>query len=147
MGKLMTTREEIERTLATSDANSMLERIAYDALQAHDRLSFVELREANRDRHVEWWKGTTPSIAFRGNEVAGEVGEMCNVVKKLERERLGMRGSRATKKDLAEELADVLITVDLLAMDEGIDLAAAVVAKFNATSEKYGLKRRLVSNP
>jgi hypothetical protein len=44
---------------------------------------------------------------------------------------------------MAEEMADVLICLDLLAMSEGIDLGAATVAKFNATSEKYGLSIKL----
>lgn len=44
---------------------------------------------------------------------------------------------------LAAELADVVICVDLLAMHYGIDLAAAVVAKFDATSVKMGLSTRL----
>jgi NTP pyrophosphatase (non-canonical NTP hydrolase) len=101
------------------------------------------LRAANVARDKEWGAGAvTPS--FRGVELAGEVGEACNVVKKLERERLGLRGSRDTVEHLAEELADVVICADLIAMDFGIDLDAAVRAKFNATSEKVGLKTRLI---
>jgi NTP pyrophosphatase (non-canonical NTP hydrolase) len=49
------------------------------------------------------------SLAYKGNELAGEAGEACNVIKKLERERLGMPGSRDTVAHLAEELADVII--------------------------------------
>ena len=37
------------------------------------------------------------------------------------------------------ELADVIICADLIAMDEGIDLAQAVKDKFNKTSRKYNL--------
>jgi hypothetical protein len=37
----------------------------------------------------------------------------------------------------------VIICVDLIAMDVGIDLEAAVRRKFNATSKKYGLKTRI----
>lgn len=101
------------------------------------------LREANVARDREWAKGNKLSLSFRGNELAGETGEACNVMKKLERERLGMPGSRDTREHLAEELADILICCDLIAMDEGIDLDAAVRFKFNATSEKVGLKTRL----
>lgn len=102
------------------------------------------LRAANEARQVEWDAGNQLSAAYRGNELAGEVGEACNVIKKLERERLGIRGSRDTVDHLAEELADVIICVDLLAMHYGINLDAAVARKFNATSEKVGLKTRLV---
>ncbi len=102
-----------------------------------------ELRLANEARHLEWTEGRGVELSFRGNELAGETGEACNIIKKLERERLGFRGSRATIEQLAEELADVVICADLIAMDAGITLGAAVRDKFNATSAKLGLRTRL----
>lgn len=104
---------------------------------------YTTLREANRVRQAEWDKDSQISLSYRGNELAGEVGEACNIIKKLERARLGIRGSRADVQDLAAELADVVICADLIAMAQGIDLDAAVAAKFNATSEKVGLTTRL----
>ena len=101
------------------------------------------LRSANIARQVEWDQDGQITASYRGNELAGEVGEACNVIKKLERERLGILGSRATVGELADELADVLICADLIAMHYGIDLEAAVARKFNATSEKVGLQTRL----
>lgn len=101
------------------------------------------LRLANEARQREWDAGNQLSLAYRGNELAGEVGEACNVIKKLERERLGIAGSRDTLEHLAQELADVIICVDLVAMAAGIDMKEAVRSKFNATSEKVGLKTRL----
>lgn len=109
--------------------------------------TYTKLSEANKARHVEWWQGDTPSLSFRGNELAGEVGEACNIIKKLERERLGMRGSRATVGELGAELADVVICAYLVAMDAGINIDAEIAAKFNATSEKYGLQTRLSVQP
>ena len=106
-------------------------------------LSFIDLRMADMARQKVWDPTDQITPTYRATELAGEVGEACNVVKKLERERLGIRGSRATKEQLAEELADVIICVDLLAMEFGIDLGEAVRTKFNATSEKYGLPTRL----
>lgn len=106
---------------------------------------FSRLRAANRARQAEWDPSDDITLSYRGNELAGEVGEACNVIKKLERERLGIRGSRDTVEHLAEELADVIICVDLIAMAEGIDLDDAVARKFNATSEKVGLKTRLTA--
>ena len=104
---------------------------------------YTKLRDANRTRQAEWDQDNQITLTYRGNELAGEVGEACNVLKKLERERLGIRGSRATVDQLADELADVVICADLIAMDLGIDLDAAVARKFNTTSEKVGLKTRL----
>lgn len=106
--------------------------------------TYTTLREANAARQAEWDAGNQISAAFRGNELAGEVGEACNVIKKLERERMGIRGSRDTVDHLAEELADVVICVGLIAMQYGINLDTAVARKFNGTSEKVGLKTRLV---
>lgn len=136
------------------ERNSHSDAIAKDKLRgrpskdvAMDQSSPVTkhptLRAANEARQIEWDKDNNISLAYRGNELAGEVGEACNVIKKLERERLGIRGSRATTEQLAEELADAVICVDLIAMQAGIDLNAAVQAKFNATSEKYGLATRM----
>lgn len=102
------------------------------------------LRSANITRQQEWDPGSQISLAYRGNEMAGEVGEACNIIKKIARERLGLVGSRATLEQLAEELADVVICADLIAMGEGIDLDQAVKDKFNKTSEQRGLKTRYI---
>jgi NTP pyrophosphatase (non-canonical NTP hydrolase) len=103
------------------------------------QLSFNTLRSANNVRQKEWDPSDAIDLAYRGNELAGEVGEACNVIKKIARERLGIRGSRATKSDLASELADAIICIDLIAMMENIDLGLAVAIKFNGTSAKYEL--------
>lgn len=105
----------------------------------------ARLRDANVTRQLEWDPNNTVSgdLSYRGNELAGEVGEACNVLKKLDRQARGIVGSRATVQDLANELADVLICVDLIAMERDIDLEKAVREKYNATSVKYGLKSRL----
>lgn len=100
------------------------------------------LRLANIVRQSEWDKEDGITAVYRGNELAGEVGEACNIIKKLERERLGIRGSRATPQDLGEELADAIICIDLIAMQFDVNLAEAIRAKFNATSKKYGLQTR-----
>jgi NTP pyrophosphatase (non-canonical NTP hydrolase) len=109
-------------------------------------LTFAALRQADEQRQKEWDPDNAITLEFRGNELAGEVGEACNVIKKLARERLGLRGNRATKQQLAEELADIIICADLIGMQAGIDLASAVREKFDATSAKYRLKTRLGGN-
>jgi len=108
-------------------------------------MSLAALRLANDFRQQEWDEDNQIDLAYRGNELAGEVGEACNIIKKMERERMGIRGSRATREQLAEELADVVICVDLIAMSAGIDLEEAVREKFNATSRKYGLSTLMPS--
>jgi len=103
----------------------------------------VTLRSANVARQNEWDKDAKITLSYRAMELAGEVGEACNIAKKIERERLGIQGSWATVQDLADELADIVICADLVALGEGIDLDSAVERKFNATSEKVGLETRL----
>lgn len=102
-------------------------------------MDLTTLRNANRQRHVEWTKGNDIPLSFRGLELAGEAGEACNELKKLERFRMEMVGGKEDIHGLREELADVLICVDLIAMD----LGDALKAKFNKTSEKYGLATKL----
>jgi NTP pyrophosphatase (non-canonical NTP hydrolase) len=106
---------------------------------------YADLRAANLARQAEWDTDGQINLSYRGNELAGEVGEACNIIKKLERERMGIAGSRASLADLAEELADVIICADLIAMQLGIDLNRAVAEKFNKTSEKVGLTTRLAA--
>lgn len=109
--------------------------------------AFRYLALKNAARQAEWDPSDQITLAYRGNEFAGEAGEACNVIKKLERERLGIRGSRATKQQLAEELADVIICASLISNATGIDLWDAVVAKFNKTSEANGLGARMTEPP
>lgn len=105
---------------------------------------FLErLREANKERNIEWAQGDVLDALFFAVEFAGEAGEVSNEVKKLVREDRGWRGSRTTIQKLAEEMADAVITLDNLASIYGIDLREAVIAKFNKTSEKVGLSQRL----
>lgn len=109
-------------------------------------MNLNHLRRANTVRQIEWDSGNQITAAYRGNELAGEVGEACNVIKKLERERMGIKGSRDTVEHLAQELADIIICVDLIAMQYGIDLGTATIHKFNETSDKVGLSTRMVPN-
>lgn len=106
-------------------------------------VDFKGLRKANAERDQEWDTGSQISLSFRGTELAGEAGEACNIIKKLERQRMGIKGSRATLEELADEIADVVIAADLIAMQTCVDLGEAVRKKFNATSEKYDLDTRL----
>jgi NTP pyrophosphatase (non-canonical NTP hydrolase) len=101
------------------------------------------LRQVNAERKYLWLAGADVSPLYFSNELGGEIGEVQNVVKKLERAKLNMRGTRATLDDLADELADGLICLDNLAECYGIDLKAATVRKFNETSAKNGFTQTL----
>jgi len=98
-------------------------------------LSFKALRVANvlrcdrsffplASKDGPWW----------GNAMAGECGEACNVVKKIDRDG----DSPELREKLSEELADVVTYADLLAARFGIDLGAAVIKKFNMVTDRRG---------
>jgi NTP pyrophosphatase (non-canonical NTP hydrolase) len=106
-------------------------------------LTFSTLRYANAARQKEWDPNKVITLEFRGNELAGEVGEACNIIKKMAQKRLGLRGKPVSTAQLADELADVIMCADLVAFQADIDLAAAVVKKFNATSVKHKLRTKL----
>ena len=109
-------------------------------------MTFEDLRKSNCARHREWARGESLPLSFRGLELGGEAGEACNEIKKIERIRLGLAGGKEDLQALANELADVIICADLIAMDLGIDLGEAVRNKFNQTSDKYGLETRFQSS-
>lgn len=110
-------------------------------------LSLSDLQAVHSLRQAEWCPEQQPDLSFRGNELAGEVGEACNVIKKLERGRHGWRGSRATLEDLKAEVADVVHCATLVAITAGFDLEQAVISKFNETSQKNDLRARISTRP
>ena len=101
-------------------------------------LTFAMLREQNVGRCEESfhscddWSPTDWATA-----VAGEVGEACNLIKKLR------RGENIQEAVIAMEIADAVIYLDLLADRLGISLGEAVGVKFNIVSERVGNARRL----
>lgn len=101
--------------------------------------TYNTLREACAARSKFWnASGQELPLSFKGVEMAGEVGEACNIIKKLERERYGMPGSRSTLEALGNELADVIITVELVAKAAGINMSDYVSKVFNAKSDELG---------
>jgi NTP pyrophosphatase (non-canonical NTP hydrolase) len=83
----------------------------------------------------------------------GECGEAANVAKKIKRIEDGCNVNAAGKSreslvsDLADEIADTIIYLDLLAAREGIDLEEAIANKFNAVSDRVGFQAWLSENP
>ncbi len=104
---------------------------------------FQHLRQANETRQGEWGGDDKTDLAFRALEVSGEAGELAEAVKKYLRAERGIQGTTATLDDIADEMGDVIISIDLLAAHLGINLGHAVASKFNKTSRKYELATRL----
>ena len=108
------------------------------------------LRKANLQRcesvfhPLHDWSPTDWACAM-----AGEAGEACNAVKKLRRMDSGGNTAKdpqtinAAIHDIAMELADTVIYVDLLAARLGIDLGLAIVHKFNLVSDRMNSEIKL----
>jgi len=101
-------------------------------------ITIRELQFVSGKRNEVWDPNNLIDASYRGNELGGEVGEAQNIIKKLERERLGLRGSRIGLQHLAEELADVVICAVNVANHYDMDLSSAIVQKFNHSSTKNG---------
>lgn len=116
-------------------------------------LTFDHVHDVNGERCARWHPGypggdETWSGADWANALTGEVGEACNVIKKLRRIDIGQPGvmdppEAELRSMLADELADVFLYLDLLAGYYGVDLPAAIASKFNRVSERQGFPERL----
>lgn len=109
-------------------------------------LSFSDIRAKNVLRSERDWKHKLSdwSIAEWGNALAGECGEACNVMKKILRidQKINLHMNQTTREEyveqLAEELADIFLYLDLTAAAAGIDLEQSIVRKFNKKSRQIG---------
>jgi NTP pyrophosphatase (non-canonical NTP hydrolase) len=79
--------------------------------------------------------------------LAGEVGELGNVIKKMNRERDRMQQRAVVPAQLQEqmkmEIGDVYIYLDLLARRAGLDLEVCIRDTFNRISVREGFPERL----
>jgi len=111
-----------------------------------DGLTLNVLREANI-RRLPQFKNAKGEIAHDKEDgsdwslndwltaVTGELGEAANVLKKIRRGDFTVNQARP---ELADEFADVLTYLDILAKQCGVDLAKATIDKFNRVSDRIG---------
>jgi NTP pyrophosphatase (non-canonical NTP hydrolase) len=95
------------------------------------RINFNQLRKANVARYKDYpcdnW-----SLTDWGCCLAGEVGELCNLLKKLK------LGKAVDRSEIGKEIADVIIYADILSEKLGFDLGQLVRDKFNEVSKRVG---------
>jgi NTP pyrophosphatase (non-canonical NTP hydrolase) len=116
-------------------------------------LTFDQFSEVNKDRtengfhHLIWdWLPVQWS-----NAAAGEMGETCNSVKKMDRYNLHVGKGEfipeetiaAERDNLEKEIGDVVVYLDLLAQRMGFTLEGCVRKAFNEVSEREGFPHRL----
>lgn len=110
-----------------------------------DGLTFNTLRAANIARLPQFKNrkgelshnadGSNWSTAHWLQAVVGELGELANVLKKVDRGDFDAN-SPEVKKQIEDELADVQTYLDILAFRLGVSLGAATISKFNEVSER-----------
>ena len=121
--------------------------------EALAQLTFADLREANIAR-LPLFKnrrgqpahsqpdGSDWALSAWCNAVTGELGELANLIKKVERGDFTLDEARA---DIGRELADVQTYLDILAFRAGLDLGAVTIQKWNEVSDRIGCGLRLVA--
>ena len=109
-------------------------------------LSLRTLREANK-RRLPKFKDAKGNIAHKNADgsdwssaewlqaTVGELGELANILKKVRR---GDFNENDVKKDIEDEFADILIYLDIWAMQHKVDLSRVVERKFNEVSRRVG---------
>ncbi len=108
----------------------------------------TEFREANLSRLPRFGHGDLHDPNAWGPmkwgcALAGEVGELCNVLKKYERQLPSDPKPDDLYVAIGEEIADVLTYLDLLAAWFDIQLAPVAITKFNRVSQRAGFPERL----
>jgi len=118
--------------------------VAFNVLEELSKVNEKRAR-AGYGMELHDWK-----LSQWSNAVAGEVGELCNIVKKVERGDFHKRPENASdnasfndayastqyRGEIGREAADIVIYLDLLCTREGIDLGAEIVKKFNEVSKR-----------
>lgn len=110
------------------------------------KLDLASFRQLNIQRAKEGFKCyDNQPLTYWTTALAGEVGELCNMVKKLQRVEMGGvdSGSSYTAKDidkemLKEEIGGIAIYLDLMASLLDINLEEAIIDTFNSKSKKHG---------
>lgn len=114
------------------------------------RLDLDKFSDLNRNRAAEGFKTyKNVPITYWTTALAGEVGELCNMIKKQERVAHGgidggssYTAASLTPEDLKEEIGGIFIYLDLISGLLGIDLTDAIIHTFNSKSEKYGFAQK-----
>lgn len=114
---------------------------------AHATLTFDAFRAANVTRCAKWHPQGIDSWSPSDwmTAVMGELGELASLLKMRNRERDGLPGNKfsPTDQQIADELADVLTYLDLLAASLFVNLGRAAARKFNEVSERVGFPDRI----
>lgn len=92
-------------------------------------------------------------ISYFGNGLAGEVGELCNMIKKIDRVKLtgvdighSYKASDITKHMLEEEVGGIMAYLCHICHRLDIDIEDAIINSFNAVSEEQNMPYRYIAH-
>jgi NTP pyrophosphatase (non-canonical NTP hydrolase) len=113
------------------------------------KLDLERFREINVQRAKEGFRCyDNQPLTYWTTALAGEVGELCNMIKKMQRVAVGGvdGGSSYSAKDitpemLKEEIGGIAIYLDLLASLLDISLEQAVIDTFDGKSRQLGFSQ------
>lgn len=105
------------------------------------KLTFEQLRKANAKRCAAYFHPVNEwSETDYGCALAGEVGELCNFLKKRRR---NLEETENHREDCKKELGDVIAYADLVATRLGLKLEDCIRDKFNEVSKRKKCKIKL----
>lgn len=115
-------------------------------------LTFQQLAEVNITRCRRWHDPNSWNPQMWGLAAAGEMGECCNALKKLWRHDNSIQQNAVTTdrekllQNVAFEIGDTVVYLDLLAQRLGLKLEDCVRDTFNRISVREGFPERLEEN-
>lgn len=99
-------------------------------------MDLVEMQAECLDMSERWFPDVAHSLAHHCLALAGEVGELCNLVKKVERGSLPL--TEEVMVELAMETTDVLIYVLNIGAVLNVDLDTLYRLKQDYNEERFG---------
>lgn len=114
-------------------------------------MNMKEFQEVNRIRSNRWMNGPNTPLMYFSNAMAGETGEVCNAVKKLDRVNNALPNKEAgvdkadipeLENKIAKECADAIIYAFLILDHLNFDASAVIADVFDTKSIEYGFPER-----
>lgn len=107
----------------------------------------------NKQRSMKFMNGSLEQWdeSAWGVAAAGEMGEVCDGIKKLNRIRMGVHSNnpraqvseQQMKEHILKEIGDTTTYLDLLAQRMGSDLESCLRIAFNSVSQRENLEERI----
>lgn len=116
-------------------------------------INLIEFSKINKQRSMKFMGGSLDlwSESDWGVAAGGEMGEVCDGIKKLNRIRMGVHSNnpraqvseQQMKEHILKEIGDTVTYLDLLAQRMGSDLETCLRTAFNTVSQREGLEERI----